>query len=529
MGIYLNPGNKGFRESVYSEIYVDKTGLIKYTNKYLNTKQKFICVSRPRRFGKSMALEMLAAYYSHACDSRELFAGLEIENDPIFLKFLNKYDVICLNMQQFLIESEKLEVTKYLEREVMRELRAEYKEFLSGEEVGLASVLRQVYAKTGQEFVFLIDEWDCVMRERQEAEELQKQYLDFLRNLLKDQDYVALAYMTGILPVKKYGVHSALNMFMEYSMTDQKGLEEYTGFTEEEVKGLCERFHMDFEEVSGWYDGYQMIRFQHIYNPKSVVEAMLCGRCSNYWTATETYDALKIYIDMDFDGLREDIVQLLGGGSIEVDTGSFQNDMKTFRTKDDVLTLLVHLGYLAYDSVEEKAFIPNNEIIGEFRRAMRAGGWENVMKVIADSERLLQNTLEGREDEVAAALDHAHTEIASNLDYNNEFAMGCAVILAYWSVRKDYKIIREMPAGYGYADIVFLPLPGRNKPAIVVELKYNKTAETAIRQIKDKKYADVLRDYSGEVVLVGVNYDKDKKDEGHSCRIERVEHPGVIS
>ncbi|MDE7300286.1 MAG: AAA family ATPase, partial [Lachnospiraceae bacterium] len=346
MGIYLNPGNSGFRESIRSKIYVDKTGLIAYTNECLSTEQKYICVSRPRRFGKSMALKMLAAYYSCGCDSKELFAGLKIENDPMFEEALNQYDVIFLNMQQFLIEAKGCEVTEYLEQEVLRELRKKYGEFLMGEETGLAAAIRQIYAETERKFIFLIDEWDCVMRERQESEELQKQYLDFLRNLLKDQPYVALAYMTGILPVKKYGVHSALNMFTEYSMTDQKALEEYTGFTEPEVKGLCERFDMNFEEVSSWYDGYMLMEFPHIYNPKSVVEAMFCRRCSNYWTATETYDALKMYMDMDFDGLRGDIVQMLGGGRIPVNTRSFQNDMRNFRTKDDVLTLLIHIGYL---------------------------------------------------------------------------------------------------------------------------------------------------------------------------------------
>lgn len=528
MGIYLNPNNRGFSKAINSEIYVDKTGLLSVTNKCLNTEQQYICVSRPRRFGKSMALNMLLAYYSRGCSSKELFQGLKIEADSKFQEHLNKYDVIYLNMQQFLIEAKDGRVTEYLEEKVLEEIREEYGEFLKHQVTGLADALRYIYAKTEQTFIFLIDEWDCVMRERQESEEMQKQYLDFLRNLLKDQPYVALAYMTGILPVKKYGVHSALNMFTEYSMTNQRELEEYTGFTEDEVQGLCRRFGMDFKEVAGWYDGYRLKRFHHVFNPKSVVDAMRCRTCDNYWTATETYEALKIYIDMDFDGLRADIIQLLGGGSVEVDTGSFQNDMLTFRTKDDVLTLLVHLGYLAYDSVEEKAFIPNNEIIGEFRRAMKAGGWENVMKVIMDSEKLLKNTLEGKEAEVAAALDRAHTEIASNLDYNTEFAMGCAVILAYWSAKKDYKIIRELPAGYGYADIVFLPLLWRSKPAIVMELKYNKTAETAIGQIKDKKYADALKDYSGEVVLVGVNYNKDKKEEGHICRIERVKYPAIV-
>ena len=522
MGRYLNPYNEGFAESIRSRIYVDKTGLITYTNAYLNTKQKFICVSRPRRFGKSMTLEMLAAYYSCGCDSRNLFKGLKIEEEPIFEEHLNRYDVIYLDIARFLTGAKGASLTECIEKKVLEEVYDEYGGILNTNVTGLEDALGRLYEKNRRKFIFLIDEWDCVMRERQDSEEMQKQYLDFLRNLLKDQPYVALTYMTGILPIKKYGVHSALNMFTEYSMIDQDVFEEYTGFTEAEVKTLCSQFHMDFEEVSSWYDGYKFIDFQHIYNPKSVVEAMRRGRCSNYWTATETYEALKIYIDMNFDGLRDAIVQMLGGARVPVETGNFMNDMRNLHMKDDVLTLLIHLGYLAYDAVEEKAFIPNNEIIGEFGRAIRAGGWENVMKVITDSERLLQNTLDGREDEVAAALDRAHTEIASNLDYNNEAALGCAVILAYWSARKDYKIIREMPAGYGYADIVFLPLPGRNKPAIIVELKYGKTAEVAIQQIKDKKYSDAWKGYTGEVVLVGINYDKDKKDAGHSCRIERV-------
>ncbi|MDE7212157.1 MAG: AAA family ATPase, partial [Lachnospiraceae bacterium] len=340
-------------------------------------------------------------------------------------------------------------------KRVLEEVYDKYGGILNPNVTGLEDALGRLYEKNRRKFIFLIDEWDCVMRERQDSEEMQKQYLDFLRNLLKDQPYVALAYMTGILPIKKYGVHSALNMFMEYSMVDQDVFEEYTGFTEAEVKTLCSQFHMNFEEVSSWYDGYNLINFQHIYNPKSVVEAMRRGRCSNYWTATETYEALKKYINMNLDGLRDEIVKMLGRESVPVRTGKFQNDMCNLQTKDDALTLLIHLGYLAYNPVEERAFIPNNEIMGEFENAISDGGWENVMKVITDSERLLRNTLDGKEEEVASALDRAHTEIASNLDYNAEFALGCAVILAYWSARKDYKIIREMPAGYGYADIVF--------------------------------------------------------------------------
>lgn len=523
MGIYLNPDNDGFWTAVRSEIYVDKTELIAYTNKCLNTEQQYICVSRPRRFGKSMALKMLAAYYSCGCDSKELFVKFKINKAESYAQHLNQYDVIFLNMQQFLIRAKKQEVTEYLERMVIWEIREVYGGLFPEQATILSEVLERIYVKTKKKFVFLIDEWDCVMRERQESEELQKQYLDFLRDLLKDQPYVALAYMTGILPIKKYGVHSALNMFTEYSMINQKALEEYTGFTDTEVQALCERFEMNFDETSSWYDGYMLRKFKHIYNPKAVVEAMRFRDFSSYWTSTETYDALKTYIDMDFDGLRSDIAHMLGGGRVRVNTFSFQNDMRNFNTKDDVLTLLIHLGYLAYDAQREEAFIPNKEIIKEFENAMSNGGWAEIMRVLKASEKLLEDTLNGNEQGVAEALDKAHMEASSILTYNDENSLSCAIGLAYYSARKDYKLIRELPAGHGFADIVFFPLPHTNKPAMVVELKYGKSVQTALQQIKDRKYTQALEGYSGEVLLVGISYDKNSTDKAHSCLIEKMD------
>ena len=387
---------------------------------------------------------------------------------------------------------------------------------------GLAEALERIYAKTEKQFIFLIDEWDCVMRERQESEELQKKYLDFLRDLLKDQPYVALAYVTGILPIKKYGQHSALNMFWEYSMTDQFIFEEYTGFTEEEVKALCVRYDMDFAKVSDWYDGYMLRQFRHIYNPRSVVAAMKSRVFSNYWTSTETYEALKLYIDMDFDGLKADIVQMLGGERVKVNTLSFQNDMHSFRTKDDVLTLLIHIGYLGYDAETKEAFIPNKEIIGEFENAMSVSGWPEVMRVLKASEKLLEATLSGDEESVERGLDRAHMEVASILTYNDENALGSAIGLAYYSARKDYKLVRELPAGKGFADVVFLPLPHTDKPALVVELKYDEDARTAIQQIKDRQYTQALAGYVGNILLLGINYERGNKDKPHSCVIERT-------
>ncbi len=521
MGVYLNPRNDGFAEAIHSEIYVDKTGLIAYTNQYLNTEQKFICVSRPRRFGKSMALRMLAAYYSRGCDSRELFNGMKIESDPAFADYINRFDVIFLNMQHFLIRAKKQDFTEYLEQAVLGDIRKEYGDFFSDQETILAAALEQIYADTGKKFIFLIDEWDCVMRERQEEECLQKQYLDFLRNLLKDQPYVALAYVTGILPVKKYGQHSALNMFWEYSMTDQSIFEEYTGFTEGEVKELCRQYDMDFAETGSWYDGYQFRRFKHVYNPRSVVAAMKSRYFSDYWISTETYEALKVYMEMDFDGLRSDIVRMLGGERISVNTHSFQNDMCTFRTRDDVLTLLIHLGYLGYDAEKKETFIPNREIAGEFENAMSVGGWGEVMRILKASDRLLEDTLRLDAESVAAGLDRAHTEVASILTYNDENTLCCAISLAYYSARKDYRMVRETPAGHGFADVVFLPLPMVQKPALIIELKYGGSADAAIQQIRDRQYPRALEGYAGEILLVGVNYDKDNRNKPHSCAIER--------
>ena len=521
MGIYLNPGNKGFWESIRSKIYVDKTGLIACTNELINTKEKYICVSRPRRFGKSVAIEMLAAYYSLGCDSADLFRGLEIETHHTFIDHLNQHDVIFLNMQQFLMRKKKREFIDYLEQVVIDEIREVYGDLFSEHETVLAAVLERIYVKTGKTFIFLIDEWDCIMRERQEDEPLQKQYLDFLRNLLKDQPYVALAYMTGILPIKKYGQHSALNMFSECSMTDQYAFEKYTGFTEEEVKELCEQYNMDFTEICNWYDGYTFRQFKHIFNPRSVVAAMKNHALSNYWTSTETYEALKIYMDMDFDGLRSAIVQILGGGCVNVNTCSFQNDMRNFKIKDDVLTLLIHLGYLAYDVKTSKAFLPNKEIRDEFENAMNVGGWSEIMRILKASEKLLEDTLLCDEESVARGLDIAHMEAASILTYNDENSLSCAINLAYYSARKDYRLIRELPTGKGFADIVFLPLPSSGKPALIVELKYGKSADTAIQQIKDRNYTKVLDGYTGDLLLVGINYDKENKNKPHSCVIEK--------
>lgn len=523
MGMYLNPGNGMFQISLNSEIYVDKTGLIGLTNRVVRTSGRYVCVSRPRRFGKTMAMDMLCAYYCRTCDSRAQFEGLRIAGEPTFNDHLNKYDVIKVTMTNELTEGGGTVegLIKRVETRVMRELAHEYPDIAAYDDDSLPDRLGAVWSATGVPFVFLVDEWDVVMREMQGDDAQQKRYLDWLRNLLKDREYVALAYATGILPVKKYGQHSALNMFSEITILDPAEYAEFTGFSESEVQGLCERYGMDFHECCRWYDGYD-IGGQSAFNPRSVVQSCLNGAFGSYWTRTETFEALRRYIALDLDGLRERVARLVAGDELPVETATFQNDMTTLGSADDVLTLLVHLGYLTYDSATGKVRIPNSEVAEEFAVSVRAdGGWDDIVAAIAESGELLEATLAGDAARVAELVGRAHRNNASVLRYNDENSLACVLSIAYYAARRDYRIEREAPAGKGFADLVFWPRPGRSCPAIIVELKAGGTAAQAIAQVRSRDYASVLEDYSG-ALIVGLAYDP------NSCSDDYKEHECLI-
>lgn len=522
MGTYINPGNAAFREALNSRIYIDKTKLILYTNSILNTTQKNICVSRPRRFGKSMAADMLVAYYSKGCDSAGLFAGQKAEEGTSFRSHLNRHNVLRLDIQQFLESRRDLDTfISQIESAVVEELMEEFPACTGFQaDSRLKTALNKIYNQTGSGFIFIIDEWDCVLRLVKECKEIQKDYLDFLRGLFKGQTYVDLAYMTGILPIKKYGDHSAINIFDEYSMISPKNLGEYFGFTEDEVREQCARHEVDYSEVQKWYDGYCLGNL-HIYNPKSVADVLTWNEFRSYWTGTETYEALKIYIDMNFDGLKEAVAMMLGNGRCRINTRKFQNDMTTFKTKDDVLTLLIHLGYLTYDKNTDEAFIPNLEISQEFMNAVDEPGWDGLIQSLDQSEELLQATWNCDENAVAKRIAAIHNETASMLKYNNENSLTCVILMAYYSAKAYYmNPIMELPSGKGFADVVYLPKRERSVPALVVELKWDRSAEGAIAQIKEKGYADWVKGYTGDILLVGVNYSKETKE--HQCRIEAL-------
>lgn len=518
MGIYLNPGNENFRMATNSKIYVDKSNLIAYTNSVLKTEQRYLCVSRPRRFGKSMTANMLAAYYSKDTDSRELFCTLNIRQQDSFEKHLNQYNVIFLNMQSFLSRTNDVDKMQHLiEKSVLRDLKKKYPDVDYLDSTDLVGTLLDIYTETSDSFIFIIDEWDCIFREYKTDEEAQKLYLDFIRHLLKDQSYVALAYLTGILPIKKYGSHSALNMFDEFSMSNPGPLGHFVGFTDEEVLDLCQIHHMDFDEIKHWYDGYNFGDSTHIYNPRSVVSSMLTRTYDNFWNKTETFEALRDYIIMNFNGLKDSIVELLAGGRKKINTNTFSNDMTTFHSADDVLTLLIHLGYLGYDFRTKEVFIPNSEISSEFYNAISSSSWDTVIESLRKSELLLNATLNKDEKQVASIIHDIHME-TSILTYNDENALSYTLGLAYYSAREYYLSFRELPAGKGFADIVLIPRKNHtDKPAIVLELKWDKSAETAISQIHERRYVESLKNYTGTILLVGINYSPKTKE--HQCKI----------
>lgn len=531
MGIYFNPGNEQFTVSINSELYVDKTELINYTNSRIGKDRPLICSSRPRRFGKTMAVTMLSAYYSKGCHSEKLFEGLKISQSECFKVHLNKYNVIFMDIQwmygnalEEMKRNSSVKVVRYIQEQVISELKKEYPECVLDTDISLPSVLANIHAKTKEQFIIMIDEWDCLFREDKNNKNLQKEYINLLRGLFKgipSGAFLKLAYITGILPIKKYGTQSALNNFREHTMISPRQMAKYVGFTETEVKAICKEHDMPFTEMQRWYDGYYFERIGHVYSPNSVIEAIDSREFGNYWSGTETYESLKVYIAMNFGGLRQLIVNMLGGQRCSIDVESFQNDIISFNSADDVITLLIHLGYMAYDHKMKKVFIPNDEVRSVFLRAIRNDGWEEVIKAISASEALLKATLEMDEKAVAQMIQEVHMRSSSSLIYNNEISLSSVIALAYYSACRDYTLIRELPAGNGFADMVFLPKRNSIYPALVLELKWDKSAEGAINQIKNKEYVSALKEYQGNILLVGINYEK--KNKRHACRIEKFE------
>ena len=523
MGTYINKGNGAFTD-IRNDEYVDKSGLIAVINRTLNTERRFSCVTRCRRFGKSMAAEMLCAYYDQSCHSHELFQDLEISKDDTFEKHLNQYQVIVLDITNFTTRYRKNpNIVDLLQADVKEELAEIYSEVKITEKDDLMATLVKIHASTKQKFILIMDEWDAILREFENVPETKDAFVDLMRRLFKGSESKTIfagAYITGILPIKKHNTESALNNFEEYSVVAPAELAPFFGFNTDEVKQVATRHNADIEQLRNWYDGYKIGTEESIYNPYSVMRAARRHEYISYWSSTGAYDRVSHYIQMNFEGLKDDIINMLGGGKCAVKTSKFENDFTAVKSKDDVLTVLIHLGYLSYDSESGKCNVPNKEVAAELTNAVESTNWKEIVKVIEKSEALLEATLRGNEDLVAQGIDLAHDENTSILSYNDENSLSCVISIAYIYARNNYIFHREYATGKGYADIVLIPRNNIKSPALVIELKYNQTANTAIDQIKQKQYADKLAEYSGEVMLVGISYDKETKT--HTCRIEKM-------
>ena len=525
MGLYVNPNEALLRRAVSSRIYVDKSMLIHEMNQLLNTEDAFVCVARPRRFGKSMAANMLAAYYSKNANSRPLLENLKIAQCPDFETYLNAFHVIHIDVNACYSNSNHDEnIVPLFTANVRREMKKIFPDCGIGDSDALDDCIMKSYEETGTQFVVILDEYDVLVREKVKAS-IFDPYLAFLNGMFKNINLVpafALVYLTGILPIVRDKIQSKLNLFTEYTMTDSMQLSEFVGFTDEETRSLCEQYHLDFEECKRWYNGYKLDFFNHaleIYNPKSVVQAMNSRKFGDYWTKTGSYDSIRTYISMNFEGIKDDVKTMIAGGLVDVKVDKFLNTMTDFHSKDAVFAYLIHLGYLAYDSITKQCYIPNNEIRSEWINAVEDDpDYAKAIEIVNNSKILLDKTVECDAQAVADALSAAHEQLMSRQRYNHEACLQCAIRFAYFYANTRYTIISELPAGKGYADVVFIPYVP-NVPAMIVELKRNQTTGAALAQIENKQYFNVMDKYQGDLLLVAVNYDEHTN--AHTCEIKR--------
>ncbi|MBR0092946.1 MAG: AAA family ATPase [Lachnospiraceae bacterium] len=521
MGIYLNPGYENFQEILRQRIYVDKTMMIAAVNEFMDHGKKYICISRPRRFGKTIAGEMLCAYYSRECDARGLFAPYKVAQDPSFETKLNKYNVIKIDMNsEYQNTRDKSRLIRHLEDAIKEEVFVAFPDVALQEDDSLAQSILRVFAATGETFIFLLDEYDVLVREKV-SRQLLDEYLGFLNGLFKSDTLrpaISLAYLTGILPVVRDKFQSGLNHFEEFTILDAGPLAEFVGFTGEEVRALCDKHRIDYTEMRRWYDGYTQ-RGYEIYNPESVVKCVTKQAFGSYWGKTSSYEVIAERIRQNFSGTKEDVIRMLAGEHVEVNVTSYLNTMTSFATRGDLFTYLIHAGYLAYNREDGTCRIPNKEVREEWFNAIEAeAGYEITDSIIKDSKELLAETLAGNEEAVAKALDRSHIHVTSNRSYNNEDALQSAIYLAYIYALNKYTVVKEMTAGKGYSDVTFIPFVP-DIPAMIIELKKNDSDTSAVDQIKDKQYFMSLEHYQGKLLFVGINYDEREKT--HTCKIEQ--------
>ncbi|MDE7415653.1 MAG: ATP-binding protein [Lachnospiraceae bacterium] len=505
-----------FNMLTHDEFFVDKSGILEKMNTRINTMNRYICITKPRRFGKTSMLNMLGAYYCKAYDSRELFDGLNGSKCKTYTTHLNKYNVInlCLNTLPETGET----YNDYISL-IKKSIKSDIMETYPDMKIEDFYTIPDILTATKEQFIFIIDEWDYIFSHNLFPESHGK-FLEFLRNLLKDRSYVALTYMTGVLPIKKYSTGSALNMFDEYTMLNDFFFEEYFGFLESEVEELCQRQNkVPLDAIRDWYNGYQTSFGTRIYNPRSVVLALINGHCRSYWTRMGKMDEVLFFLKYNIGDVREDVVKMVNNIPVRIDIEEeYSAGQENPQNREEIYSAMIIYGLLSYRDGELR--IPNKELMIEFEKALKDNDFGYVSELVRNSNEVLNATLDKKADAVASYLHNIHNSELPILKYNDENSLSCVVTLAYLSARNKYKIVREEKSGKGYADFIFYPRQN-HLPGIILELKADATPAAAIAQIKEKEYSEKLRKEDVTYILaVGISYDADKKE--HQCAIEEL-------
>lgn len=536
MGIYLNSTApfEAYKIVASDRYFVDKSMLLEELIPSIDREQRFLCITRPRRFGKTVMANMVAAYFGKAADSRSIFGQLAIAQSSRYEEYINQYDIIFIDFSRLPESCQTYE--EYISRIKMgikKDLFAEFPEITLEERMSLWDIFATIFQKTNRKFMFIMDEWDAVFHMPFVSQKERREYLLFLKNLLKDQVYVALAYMTGILPIAKYSAASELNMFVEYNMATRERFSSYFGFSEGEVDTLFQiysditpRPRITRQDLKIWYDGYCTASGEQLYNPRSIICALSDNQLGSYWTGSGPYDEIFYYIKGNIDEVREDFILMVSGEHIEARIQEYAATAEQLTTKNEIYSAMVIYGLLTYE--EGEVFIPNRELMYKYDELLLTN--ENlgyVYRLARESERMLKATLMGDTHTMSEILEYAHNTESPILSYNSEIELSAVINLVYLSARDKYRVEREDKAGKGYVDFIFYP-EKKNTPAIILELKVDASPEEAIQQIKDKQYILRLQGklgekpkYAGRILLVGINYNKESKI--HACKTEYVD------
>lgn len=507
-----------FTKTTKEKYFVDKSELIAKMNELIGTASQYVCITRPRRFGKTLNAMMLASYYSKSADCKDIFDKLQISKNSSYLEHLNKHNVIYMTLNQ-LPSPQNCTYEEFINgyiNDLVKDLREVFSDIEIEDVRPLSKIFTQVYNQTGKGFVFILDEWDYIFNNSLFSENDRKSFLKFLEDLLKDKSYVDLAYMTGILPIAKYSTSSTINMFKEYNILTDKKYYKYFGFNIEETKALCDKQdEVTFDELKTWYDGYKTFKGEDIFNPRSVAYALSDGVCQSYWTNTGPMDEIIYYINNDVGAVKDDIVSMVSGIPLEIKLKGYSAEQKELNTRNQILSAMTIYGFLSYH--DKTLEIPNKELRIKFDEALEDKSMGEVSKLVLKSNEMLKATLRKDTETMVKILEEAHDLNIPSIKYNDENSLSCVVMLSYLSARDEYTIIREMPSGKGFADFIFYP-NDKSKPAFILELKKNSTPEEALKQIREKKYALSLRNYTGKKFAVGISWDKKTKE--HKIKIE---------